>query len=76
VEAVMDARERILKLIGNALFWASIVIAIGGIAYYYWIGTQDMLPVYVAAGIGVLAGAMARYVGANANNLRFDRDGA
>jgi hypothetical protein len=45
-----------LKLIGNVLFWASIVIAISGIAYYYWIGTPDMLAVYVAAGIMVLAG--------------------
>jgi hypothetical protein len=36
-----------------------------GIAYYYWIGTQDMLPVFVAAGIMMLAGAAAGYVGAN-----------
>jgi hypothetical protein len=34
---------KMLKLIGNVLFWASIVIAISGIAYYYWIGTQDVL---------------------------------
>ena len=61
-----------LKLIGNALMWSSILIAISGITYYYWIGTQDMLPVYVAAGIMVLAGAAARYVGAHANNLRID----
>jgi hypothetical protein len=63
-----------LKLIGNVLFWASILIAISGIAYYYWLGTQDMFAVCVAAGIMVLAGVCARYVGANANNLRFDRD--
>ena len=59
-----------LKLIGNTLMWASILIAISGIAYYYWIGTQDMFAVCVAAGLIVLAGAAARYVGAN--NLRFD----
>jgi hypothetical protein len=59
-----------LKLIGNVLVWASILIAISGIAYYYWIGTQNMFPVYVAAGIMVLAGVGARYVGAN--NLRID----
>lgn len=51
-----------LKLIGNDLMWASILIAISGIAYYYLVGTQDMLPVYVAAGIMVLAGVSARYV--------------
>jgi hypothetical protein len=50
--------------------WASILIAISGIAYYYWIGTQDMFPVLVVAGLIVLAGAVARYVGAN--NLRID----
>ena len=61
-----------LKLIGNLLFWASILIAISGIAYYYWIGTEDMFGVCVAAGIMVFAGALARYVGANAPNLRFD----
>jgi hypothetical protein len=70
-----DRGAEMLKLIGNVLFWASIVIAISGIAYYYWIGTPDMLAVYVAAGIMVLAGVCARYVGANANNLRFDRFG-
>ena len=59
-----------LKLIGNVLMLASILIAISGIAYYYWVGTQDMLPVYVAAGIMVLAGVSARYVGAN--NIRID----
>jgi hypothetical protein len=59
-----------LKLIGNVLMWASILIAISGIAYYYWIGTQDMFPVLVVAGLIVLAGAVARYVGAN--NLRID----
>ena len=59
-----------LKLIGNVLFCASILIAISGIAYYYWIGTQDMLAVCVAAGIMVLAGACARYVGAN--NVRIE----
>jgi hypothetical protein len=32
-----------------------------------------MLPVYVAAGLIVLAGAAARYV--SSNNLRFDRFG-
>jgi hypothetical protein len=64
-----------LKLIGNVLMWASILIAISGIGYYYWIGTQDMLPVCVAAGIMALAGVGARYVGANATNLRFDRFG-
>ena len=63
-----------LKLIGNVLTWASILIGISGIVYYYWIKTQDMLPVCVAAGLMVFAGAAARYVGANANNLRFDRD--
>ena len=59
-----------LKLIGNVLFCASILIAISGIAYYYWIGTQDMLAVCVAAGIMVLTGACARYVGAN--NVRIE----
>jgi hypothetical protein len=59
-----------LKLIGNVLMWASILIAISGIAYYYWIGTQDMFRVLVVAGLIVLAGAVARYVGAN--NLRID----
>jgi hypothetical protein len=59
-----------LKLIGNVLMWASILIANSGIAYYYWVGTQDMLSVYVAAGIMVLAGVSARYVGAN--NIRVD----
>jgi hypothetical protein len=62
-----------LKLIGNVLMWVSIFIAISGIAYYYWMGTEDMAAVYVAAGIMVLAGVGARYVGAN--NLRFDRFG-
>jgi hypothetical protein len=62
-----------LKLIGNVLMWASILIAMTGIAYYYWIGTEDMFAVYVAAGLMVLAGVGARYVGAN--NLRFDRFG-
>jgi hypothetical protein len=47
--------------------------AMTGIAYYYWIGTEDMFAVYVAAGLMVLAGVGARYVGAN--NLRFDRFG-
>ena len=61
-----------LKLIGNVLMGASTLIAISGIAYYYWIGTQDMLPVYVAASIMVLAGAAARYVGANADKLRIE----
>jgi hypothetical protein len=65
-----DRGAKMLKLIGNALFWASILIAISGIAYYYWIGTQDMLALYVAAGIMVLAGVGARYVGAN--NLRIE----
>jgi hypothetical protein len=74
-ESVEMERAKMLKLIGNALMWASIDIAISGIAYSYWIGTQDMFPVYVAAGIGVFAGTLARYVGANAHNLRFDRDG-
>ena len=59
-----------LKLIGNVLMWASILIAISGTAWYYWIGTQDMFPVLVVAGLIVLAGAVARYVGAN--NLRID----
>ena len=36
--------------------WLSILIAISGIAYYYWMGTEDMAAVYVAAGIMVLAG--------------------
>ena len=62
-----------LELIGNVLTWASILIAISGIVYYYWIRTQDMLPVCVAAGLIVLAGVAARYVGSN--NLRFDRFG-
>jgi hypothetical protein len=48
--------------------WLSILIAISGIAYYYWMGTEDMAAVYVAAGIMVLVGVGARYVGAN--NLR------
>jgi len=59
-----------LKLIGNVLMWASILIAISGTACYYWIGTQDMFPVLVVAGLIVLAGAVAHYVGAN--NLRID----
>ena len=42
------------------------------IAYYYWIGTQDMLPVFVAAGTMMLAGAAAGYVGGNTENLRID----
>ncbi|MGB6286359.1 MAG: hypothetical protein WBG18_18415 [Xanthobacteraceae bacterium] len=50
--------------------WLSILIPISGIAYYYWMGTEDMAAVYVAAGIMVLAGVGARYVGAN--NLRID----
>jgi hypothetical protein len=65
---------KMLKLIGNVLMWASILIAVSGIACYYWIGTQDMLPVYVAAGIMVLAGVTARYVGAN--NLRIEINSA
>lgn len=65
-----DRGAEMLKLIGNVLFWASIVIAISGIAYYYWMGTEDMAAVYVAAGIMVLVGLGARYVGAN--NLRVD----
>ena len=44
-----------LKLIGNVLFWVSILIAISGIVYYYWIGTQDMFAVCVAAGLMVFA---------------------
>ena len=40
-----------LKLIGNVLMWLSILIAISGIAYYYWMGTEDMAALYVAAGI-------------------------
>jgi hypothetical protein len=59
-----------LKLIGNVLFWVSILIAISGIVYYYWIGTQDMFAVCVAAGLMVFAGACARYVGAN--NIRIE----
>lgn len=59
-----------LKLIGNALMWASIVIAISGIAYYHWIGTQDMFPVLVVAGLIVLLGAVARWVGVN--NIRVE----
>ena len=35
--------------------WLSILIPISGIAYYYWMGTEDMAAVYVAAGIMVLA---------------------
>jgi hypothetical protein len=58
-----------LKLIGYFLMWAGILIAISGTAYY-WIGTEDMVAVCVAAGLMVLAGMAARYVGANANNLR------
>jgi hypothetical protein len=34
-----------LKLIGNVLMWLSILIAISGIAYYYWMGTEDMAAV-------------------------------
>jgi hypothetical protein len=63
---------KMLKLIGNVLMWTSILIAVCGVVYYYWIGTQDMLPVYLAAGIMVLAGAGARYVGANADKLRIE----
>jgi hypothetical protein len=33
-ESVEMERAKMLKLIGNALMWASIVIAIGGIAYF------------------------------------------
>jgi hypothetical protein len=61
---------KMLRLIGNALWWASIVIAISGIAYYYWIGTQDMFPVLVVAGLIVLLGAVARWVGVN--NIRVE----
>jgi hypothetical protein len=50
--------------------WLSILITISGIAYYYWMGTEDMAAAYVAAGIMVLVGVGARYVGAN--NLRVD----
>ena len=59
-----------LKLIGNVLMWASILIAISGTAYYYWIGTQDMFPVLVVAGLIVLLGAVARWVGVN--NIRVE----
>jgi hypothetical protein len=65
-----DRGAKMLKLIGNILFWASILIAISGIAYYYWIGTQDMFAVCVAAGLMVFAGAAARYVGTK--NLRIE----
>jgi hypothetical protein len=65
-----DRGAKMLKLTGNVLFWASILIAISGIAYYYWMGTQDMFAVCVAAGLMVFAGAAARYVGAN--NLRIE----
>jgi hypothetical protein len=61
---------KMLKLIGNALWCASIVIAISGIAYYYWIGTQDMFPVLVVAGLIVVLGAVARWVGVN--NIRVE----
>jgi hypothetical protein len=63
-----------LKLIGNALMWASIVIAITGIAYYYWIGTQDMFPVLVVAGLFVLLGAVARWVGVNNPRIEINSD--
>jgi hypothetical protein len=63
-----------LKLIGNALMWASIVIAISGIVYYYWIGTQDMFPVLLVAGLIVLLGAVARYVGANNIHVEINSD--
>jgi hypothetical protein len=37
--------------------WVSIPIAISGIAYYYWMGTEDMAAVYVAAGSFALGSA-------------------
>ena len=63
-----------LKLTGNALMWASIVIAISGIAYYYWIGTQDMFPVLVVAGLIVLLGAVAHWVGVNNPRVEINSD--
>jgi hypothetical protein len=65
---------KILKLIGNALMWASIVIAISGIAYYYWIGTQDMFAVLVVAGLIVILGAVARWVGVNNPRVEINSD--
>ena len=63
-----------LKLIGNVLMWASILIAISGTACYYWIGTQDMFAVLVVAGLIVILGAVARWVGVNNPRVEINSD--